>query len=91
MGPDYADKVVHVSHDEGDSAGYDIRSWREVAGVISEFFIEVKTTSGNENTLFLISANELQFAEDNTTKYELVRIHSLSQAKKNYMVYRWAG
>lgn len=91
LGPDYADKVVHVSRDEGDSAGYDIRSWRKVADVISDYFIEVKTTSGNENTPFFISANELQFAESNTTKYELVRIHSLSQAKKQYLVYRWAG
>ncbi|VVO77137.1 DUF3883 domain-containing protein [Pseudomonas fluorescens] len=91
LGPDYADKVVYVSRDEGDSAGYDIRSWREVAGAISEYFIEVKTTSGNENTPFFISANELQFAESNTEKYELVRIHSLSQAKKQYLVYRWAG
>lgn len=91
LGPDYADKVVHVSRDEGDSVGYDIRSWREAEGIISEYFIEVKTTSGNENTPFFISANELQFAESNTTKYELVRIHSLSQAKKEYLVYRWAG
>lgn len=91
LGPDYADKVVHVSRDEGDSAGYDIRSWRVVAGVISEYFLEVKTTSGNENTPFFISANELQFAEKNTAKYELVRIHSLSQAKKGFLVYRWAG
>lgn len=91
LGPDYADKVVHVSRDEGDSAGYDIRSWRKVADVISEYFIEVKTTSGIENTPFFISANELQFAESNTSKYELVRIHSLSQAKKQYLVYRWPG
>lgn len=91
LGPDYADKVVHVSRDEGDSAGYDIRSWREVSGVISEYFLEVKTTSGNENTPFFISANELQFAEKNSSNYELVRIHSLSQAKKQYLIYRWPG
>ncbi|WP_095051626.1 DUF3883 domain-containing protein [Pseudomonas sp. Irchel s3b2] len=89
LGPDYA--VVHVSRNEGDSAGYDIRSWRKVVGVISEYFIEVKTTSGNENTPFFISENELKFAEKNSSKYELVRIHSLSQAKKQYLVYRWPG
>ena len=66
-----ADKVRHVSRDEGDGLGYDVLSF-EPDG--SERFIEVKTTSFGERTPFFVSANEVQFARTHTQRFRLYRL-----------------
>lgn len=69
---DLAEKIVHVSQVEGDSAGYDIRSY-EANG--SHRFIEVKTTRGGASTAFFISPNEIAFSAQNHASYVLYRLY----------------
>ncbi len=49
---EYIDDIVHVSVDEGDGLGYDIRSiyLDEVTNEVKPFYIEVKSTLGGINT-----------------------------------------
>lgn len=67
----FADKVRHVSLEEGDGLGYDIRSF-EPDG--RERFIEVKTTGFGERTPFYVSANEARFARDHQESFRLYRL-----------------
>lgn len=67
----FADKVRHVSLQEGDGLGYDIRSF-EPDG--RERFIEVKTTGFGERTPFYVSANEARFARDHQESFRLYRL-----------------
>lgn len=66
-----ADKVRHVSVEDGDGLGYDIRSF-ETDG--RERYIEVKTTSFGERTPFYVSANEARFARDHQDSFRLYRL-----------------
>lgn len=66
-----AEEVKHVSVDEGDGLGYDIRSF-EPDG--RERFIEVKTTGFGERTPFYVSANEARFARDHQDSFRLYRL-----------------
>jgi hypothetical protein len=66
-----AENVRHVSVEEGDGLGYDIRSF-EVDG--RERFIEVKTTSFGERTPFFVSANEARLARDRGERFRLYRL-----------------
>jgi hypothetical protein len=68
---DLAEKVAHVSVDEGDGAGYDIKSFTPEGSVK---YIEVKTTNGGVNTDFFMSPNELKFAESNPYTFYLYRV-----------------
>lgn len=88
LGEEYAAKVIHVSTEEGDGAGYDIRTWKQGAEGVTEHYLEVKTTSGGVNTAFFISANERECATANLDCYEVVRLHSLDQVKGEYLEYR---
>jgi hypothetical protein len=69
---DLAERIVHVSKVEGDSAGYDIRSY-EADG--SHRFIAVKTTRGNAATAFFITPNEIAFSAKNSSGYFLYRVY----------------
>ena len=55
---DLARKVRWVSEEDGDGAGYDIRSYNP-SGI--ERLIEVKTTTGHKATPFFLSENERAF------------------------------
>ncbi len=83
---DLAEKIVHVSQIEGDSAGYDIRSY-EPDG--THRFIEVKTTRGGAATSFFISPNEIAFSAQNASSYVLFRLYEFddeSGSAKTYML-----
>jgi hypothetical protein len=83
---DLAEKIVHVSQIEGDSAGYDIRSY-EPDG--QHRFIEVKTTRGSATTSFFISPNELAFSAQNSKSYVLFRLYEfddVSGSAKSYLI-----
>ena len=83
---DLAEKIVHVSKVEGDSAGYDIRSF-ELDG--THRFIEVKTTRGDSNTSFFISPNELAFSAKNQERYVLFRLYAYDDetcSSKSYLL-----
>ena len=87
-GEKYVSQVVHLPVTEGDGAGYDIRSVRDTGSGVIPYYLEVKTTSGDANTAFFISENEVNFAADNPQSYEIVRIHSLDMRKLTYQDYR---
>ncbi len=83
---DLAEKIIHVSQIEGDSAGYDIRSYESDG---TNRFIEVKTTRGGATTSFFISPNELAFSAQNSDSYVLFRLYEFddkSESAKTYLL-----
>jgi len=68
--PNLAEHIEHTSVEEGDGAGFDIRSY-ETDG--SDRFIEVKTTKGGIYTPVYLSRNELRVSEDKRERYHLYR------------------
>lgn len=76
---DLAARVKHVSVEEGDGLGYDIRSF-EADG--RERFVEVKTTSFGERTPFFVSANEARFARDHADCFRLYRLFEFRAAPR---------
>lgn len=73
-----AEKVRHVSEEDGDGAGYDILSF-ELDG--TKKYIEVKTTTGGKTTPFIVTENEVKFSELNSSNYYLYRVFDFD--KKN--------
>lgn len=71
-----ADRVEIVK----DGRGFDVLSFDENG---AEIHIEVKTTSGNEKTPFLISRNEVMFFKKNPQNYFIYRLYNYEQ-KNNY-------
>lgn len=71
-------QVTWVSRDKGDGLGFDILSYDENG---KEMYIEVKTTTGEENTSFYISANELEKSKLYAENYYLYRVYLFD--KKN--------
>lgn len=86
--PDLADKIVHVAAVEGDSAGYDIRSYNTDGSVRH---IEVKTTRGPAENAFFISPNELRFSQEHPTTYVIFRLHGYSDRDKRASYYEIPG
>ena len=64
-------KIKHISKDEGDGTGYDIKSF-DTNG--NKIYIEVKTTKGNKNSTFYISRNELERSKIEKENYYLYRV-----------------
>lgn len=58
---DLAEKVRHVSREEGDGLGYDVLSYFPTG---LKKYIEVKTTSNSLDVSFFITGNELKFIQD---------------------------
>jgi hypothetical protein len=85
---DLAEKIVHVSVDEGDGAGYDIRSF-EVDG--RPRYLEVKTTEGGLVTSFFLSANELSFSTQKADSYHLYRLFEFDRTSKSAKAYVLSG
>ena len=83
---DLAEKIIHVSQVEGDSAGYDIRSFESDG---TQKFIEVKTTRGGPTTSFFISPNEIAFSSQNAGNYVLFRLYEFDDefgSAKTYLL-----
>ena len=78
---DLARKVIWVSEEEGDGAGYDIASF-ETDG--RPRLIEVKTTNGWERTPFHITRNELAVAEERRSDWCLLRLWNFSRAPRAF-------
>lgn len=66
-----AERIEQVSITVGPSAGFDIRSFEENG---TDRFIEAKTTKYGKNTPFFVTANELRFSEENSSRYYLYRL-----------------
>lgn len=69
---DLVARIVHTALVEGDSAGYDIRSFNDDG---SDRHIEVKTTKGPSTNAFFISPNELDFSDKHAASYVILRLH----------------
>jgi hypothetical protein len=85
---DLASQVVHVAKVEGDSAGYDIRSF---ASDSNFRYIEVKTTSGAATTAFFITPNEIDFSARHPNEYVLLRVFSYDAASDSGRYYEVPG
>jgi hypothetical protein len=70
-----AEKVKHISNDNGDGTGYDIESY-DING--NKIFIEVKTTKNNFNSTFFISRNELERSKKEKDNYFLYRVYNFN-------------
>lgn len=81
--PDLAKKVKWVSQEEGDGAGYDIRSF-EADG--TERFFEVKTTVGHRRTPFFLSRNEHDFAEEAPDNFRIFRLYEVGKAPRSFLI-----
>ncbi|OOY11881.1 hypothetical protein BMG00_12430 [Thioclava marina] len=78
---DLAREIVWVSQQEGDGAGYDIRSFTPEG---QPRLIEVKTTNGWERTPFHISRNELAVADDRREDWVLFRLYQFSRGPRAF-------
>lgn len=81
--PELADKVEHVAKTRGDGLGFDVLSFEESG---KERFIEVKTTAFGKETPFFISRNEIHFAEDHETDYQLYRLYNFRHSPKMFQL-----
>lgn len=78
---DLAQKVRWVSAEDGDGAGYDIRSFD---GTGSERLIEVKTTTGHRTTPFFLSENERAFSDERPDAFRLVRLYDFARQPRAF-------
>jgi hypothetical protein len=78
---DLARKVRWVAQEDGDGAGYDIRSY-SLSG--SERLLEVKTTLGHARTPFYLSSNELAFSQERPDAFRLLRIYDFAGSAKAF-------
>lgn len=81
--PDLAAEVRHVSVEQGDGAGYDIRSFTPEG---TERFVEVKTTRRSELWPMWISANEVEFSKAKESAFELHRVFHFGRERLGIFV-----
>jgi hypothetical protein len=74
-----ADKVRHVSVEDGDGLGYDVLSFQTDG---SERYIEVKTTAFGELTPFFVTATEVRFARQTMAQFSLCRLFDFRGAPR---------
>jgi hypothetical protein len=84
---DLAEKVDHIARVDS-AAGYDVLSFDPQTG--SEKYIEVKTTTGNINTPFFISANEVEKSQMYGDDYWIYRLYDFS-SEHSASFYRLQG
>lgn len=77
-------EIEHTSQVIGDGIGYDIKS---VTDNLLEKYIEVKTTRGNINTPFHISAAEVSFSVAHPEQYYLYRIYEFNPKNQKGKLY----
>jgi hypothetical protein len=73
---------------EGDGAGYDVASFELDDAARS---IEVKTTRGESDTDFFISANEVEFPKRHAASYYLYRVFNFEPESSQGTYYVWRG
>ncbi|WP_256869095.1 DUF3883 domain-containing protein [Sphingobium lactosutens] len=78
---DLARKVRWVAQEDGDGAGYDIRSYGLDGG---ERLLEVKTTLGHARTPFYLSSNELAFSQERSDAFRLLRVYDFAGSAKAF-------
>jgi len=78
---DLARAVRWVSQEDGDGAGYDIRSFDLVG---RERLIEVKTTVGQSTTPFFLSESERAFAEERPDVFRIARLYDFARKPRAF-------
>lgn len=80
-------RPVHVSKEEGDGFGYDIRSWDKDA---NEIHIEVKASKSKYSDGFEMSANEVE-ASKGEAPYKIYFVHDLDVKLKQCKIKIYDG
>ena len=80
---DLAERVVWVARDIGDSAGFDVASFRPDG---RERLIEVKTTNWGPRTPFYITRWEIEVSRQNAESYSLYRVHGFARDPRIYVL-----
>lgn len=78
---DLARRVRWVSEEDGDGAGYDIRSFTANG---AERLVEVKTTTGHRTTPFYLSENERAFSAERPDAFRLIRLYDFARAPRAF-------
>jgi len=81
--PDLAKRIVWTSKEEGDGAGFDIRSFNADE---TPRLVEVKATGLGKYMPFYVTSNELAVSEQRAADYHLYRVFSLSTDPRLYML-----
>lgn len=81
---DLVSEIEWTSQEQGDGAGFDIRSFRPESE--GELFIEVKTTNGGKYQPFLISENEVQFSKTKAKDFALYRVFEFRRMPRLYVL-----
>ena len=82
---DLVEEVEWTSKEQGDGAGYDIRSFDPIKD--EELFIEVKTTNSGKYQPFMISENEVAFSRDRADHYALYRVFSYKKGPRLFNLF----
>ena len=80
---DLARKVKWVAQEGGDGAGFDILSFSARG---AERYLEVKTTTGGEQTPFFLSRNEKNFAEERPEGFRIFRLYDFARAPRAFEI-----
>ena len=80
---DLAGNVRWVAREDGDGAGYDIRSFRPDG---TDRLIEVKTTNLGARTPFFITRWEIEVSRRNPDHYSLCRVHGFVRDPRIYVL-----
>lgn len=78
---DLARKVRWVAQEDGDGAGYDIRSYGFDG---RERLLEVKTTLGHARTPFYLSSNELALSQERPDAFKLLRVYDFARSARAF-------
>ena len=80
---DLAAKVRLVSKEDGDGAGYDIRSFAPDG---AERLIEVKTTVGGQTTPFFLTRNERALSTERPDAFRLYRLYDFTRTPRLFQL-----
>jgi hypothetical protein len=77
---DLARKVRWVAKEDGDGAGYDVRSFDPASG--AERLLEVKTTCGGQRTPFFLTRNEKSLADERPKHFRILRLYEFGETPR---------
>ena len=80
---DLSEMVRWVSIEDGDGAGYDVRSYAPTG---ADRLIEVKTTNGSARTPFFLSRNECDLAMERPFDWQIYRVHLFVSEPKIFII-----
>lgn len=80
---DLARKVEWTAAEEGDGAGYDVRSFTPSG---DDRLIEVKTTNGPARTPFFLTRNEMEVAAERPTDWRIYRVHCFANDPRIFTI-----